>query len=226
MSNNVLITGIERSGSTIIAKILEMAGCFIGETNARKENLSIKEFMDKYYLKHRLDIKGQYPMPDIDEIRLDFSDGVMQLLYEQGYDDSTQWMYKSSRIIQTWKQWHYAFPNAKWIIVRRNSKDIIESCLKTGYMNAFSNPYILEKLGFETEQQGWKWWITYHENRFYQLINHGVNCKVIWPERMLHGDYTQITETLQWLGLNKPDDLILRIDPLFNKRRKNGKSNK
>jgi hypothetical protein len=40
------------------------------------------------------------------------------------------------------------------------------------------------------------------------MIETGLNCKVIWPERMVDGDYSQIIEMLKWLGLEWNDSII------------------
>ena len=49
------------------------------------------------------------------------------------------------------------------------------------------------------------------------MIETGLNCKMIWPERMVNGDYAQIFEMLDWLGLKWNDSIVPTIDPLLNK---------
>ena len=52
------------------------------------------------------------------------------------------------------------------------------------------------------------------------MIEAGLNCKVVWPERMVSGDYQQIHETLEWLGLKWNKEVINWIDPLLWYNRK------
>jgi hypothetical protein len=119
------------------------------------------------------------------------------------------WMYKDSKIGLIWPVWNLAFPNAKWIIVRRRTGDVIQSCLKTGYMTAYEN------------ETGWLDWVHAYEKKFVEMIEAGVNCKQIWPERMIMGDFKQLYETIDWLGLTWRKEALDFIDPLlWNKHQK------
>ena len=51
------------------------------------------------------------------------------------------------------------------------------------------------------------------------MIEAGLNCRIIWPERMVTGDYQQIYETIEWLGLRWNNAIPSIIDPLLNKSR-------
>ena len=204
--NPVFITGIERSGSSIVTKIIRSCGAFTGVVNEMQENVSIKVVVDHYYREQlHISEKGQKPLPNI---RLlppisDLSGTLSTILGDQGYTGLQTWLYKSSRLAQTWPIWDKAYPNAKWVIVRRRTGDIIQSCMKTGFMNAYST------------QSGWLSWIHEHENRFVEMIEKGVNCKIIWPERMATGDFTQMQETIEWLNLSWNTDIKNLILPLF-----------
>jgi hypothetical protein len=107
-----------------------------------------------------------------------------------------------------WPVWNYAFPNAKWVVVRRRSPDIVDSCLKTSFMRAFD------------DSEGWNGWIREHEKRFAQMYETGLNLHVIWPERIIHGDYTQMYQLIEWLGLEyKAQDIVNFIEPKLWKAR-------
>ena len=56
------------------------------------------------------------------------------------------------------------------------------------------------------------------------MIEAGVNCRIIWPERMVSGDYQQIYETLEWLGLQWSTKIVEIIDPMLikSRRKENG----
>jgi hypothetical protein len=51
-----------------------------------------------------------------------------------GYKQGIPWMYKDTKMCQMWPVWNFAFPNARWIIVRRRTGDITQSCVKTAFM--------------------------------------------------------------------------------------------
>ena len=105
------------------------------------------------------------------------------------------------------------------LIVRRRTGDVIQSCIKTGYMRIFKDPVIRSEFLFETEAEAWLWWVHEYEKRFVAMIESGLNCRIIWPERMVTGDYKQIYETIEWLGLKWNNNIPRIIDPLLNKSR-------
>jgi hypothetical protein len=214
----ILVTGVQRSGSSIVARIIAMQGVFAGQVSKMQENVPIKNMLvTPYYEAIHMPKSGQYPLPDTNKILIpvDWAERVKKVLSQQFYVGVRPWMFKSYTNCQIWPIWNYAYPNAKWIIVRRRPPDVIHSCMETAYMEAFKNKEIQKLVGAQNEREGWLWWIHEHEKRFVEMIEAGLNCKVIWPERMVNGDYSQIIEMLQWLGLEWDDSLIKVIDPLL-----------
>lgn len=213
----IFVTGVERSGSTLIARIISMCGAFTGETTEMWENKKVKVFLNWFYQSNGIDPRGQFPLPTIEEMMIPNKWGhrINDLLREDGYTKDKYWMYKSSRLCQTFPLWNYAYPNAKWIIVRRRTGDIVHSCLRTGFMTAFVSEENRSKIGVETEQDGWLWWIHEHEKLFVQMIEQGLNCKIVWPERMVTADYEQMYEMIEWLGLKWNDNIPSVIAPLL-----------
>ena len=195
----IFVTGIERSGSSIIARIISHSGAFTGNVSEMYENTEIKELLDRYYELIGADKRGQKPLPDTKKL-------IMPVNWEKTVKDimgNKIWMLKSSRICQTWPLWYQAFPNAKWIIVRRRTGDIINSCMKTGYMKAYS------------DSNGWLNWIHTHEKLFVNMIKAGMHHKQVWPERMATGDFQQIEEMIDWVGLEWDENLPKIIEPLM-----------
>lgn len=201
----IFVTGIERSGSSLIARIIYHCGAFVGNVTDMYENICIKKLLDELYTTLNVDIKGQNPLPNSKRYNIpdNWRQKVDGVLSHECYTGKQPWMTKGSRIGQTWQTWHVAYPNAKWIIVRRRPNDIIESCLKTGYMTAYK------------DRAGWLKWIHIHERLFVSMIEAGVNCKQVWPERMVNGDYQQIIEMVEWIGLEWDPKVIEIIDPLL-----------
>lgn len=231
----ILITGCARSGTSMIAGVINICGAFGGNMsgpnrNNQKgmfENHRIRnDVVKSYYRKIEVDSLGQYPLPDVDNLLIptDWRRRVEQIIIQQGYSGGP-WMYKGAKMCQHWPVWHYAFPNAKWIIVRRKTSDIIRSCKKTSFMRAFIRPENQQKVGVKTEDEGWLWWVRQHEQRFNEMITEGLNAKIIWPERMVNGDYEQMYETIEWLGLEWKSEVLNFIDPLLWKARKLRKEN-
>lgn len=229
MKQPILITGAARSGASMIAGILNLCGVFGGNMSKTSlndpnkgmyENVQItSNIVNSYLLKHK--INGQYPLPNIQtlDIPANWRETVLNVLNNEGYIKGN-WMYKSASSCLIWPIWAYAFPNAKWIIVRRKDRDIVHSCLNTTYMNAFDLKENQQAVKAKDKEESWYWWVRQHNRRFVEMIEAGLNCKQVHPERMLYGDYSQIYEMLEWLGLKWDSKIPEFIEPKFFKIRK------
>jgi hypothetical protein len=212
----ILITGIPRSGTSIIAGVIKQCGAFIGNVSRRGmyENDNIREHLVKqYFYRIGADPRGQFPIPSTINLPIpgDWRERVEKIITMEGYHELNggYWVYKGTGMSLIWPVWHNAFPNAKWIIVRRRTGDVIQSCLKTTYMKAYN------------DIDGWKGWVHQYERKFVEMMEAGVNCKIIWPERMVTGDFQQMKEVLEWVGLQWTDEIKDFIDPLlWNSRMK------
>lgn len=227
----ILITGCARSGTSMVAGAINICGAFGGmmsgpNRNNQKgmfENSRIREEITKPYLRGiNMDPMGQYPLPDIKSLPIpsDWRAKVEEVIRHEGYKGGP-WFYKGAKMCLFWPVWHYAFPRAKWIIVRRRSADIADSCLKTAFMRAFRNPAIRKLVGAPTERDGWIWWIRQHLDRFREMQDEGLNTRIVWPERMVDADYEDIKDAIEWLGLKWDSKVLEFIDPkLWKARRK------
>lgn len=222
----ILITGVPRSGTSMVAGIVDICGAFGGkvvkDVPARKkgrsamyENTVIRDQLVKPYLKGiGVDPLGQYPLPDTWDIPFNpqaWAAKVKGVMLEQGYTGGP-WFYKGAKMTLTWPMWHYAFPDAKWVIVRRRSTDIVDSCMKTSFMRAYDN------------EAGWRHYIREHERRFTQMYEAGLNVHVVWPERMMKGDYEQMYQLIDWLRLEwRSQEVMNYIEPkLWKAKKKEG----
>jgi len=212
--NPIFITGVERSGSTIIARILDLCNVSSGNCNNMFENVIINEFNTDYLKNFSL----TFPKTADIDIPIRWKGAVDGVLLVENCLDKP-YMVKSAMLARLWPIWNYAYPDAKWLIVRRRTGDVIQSCLKTGYMKTFKSSENLLSLGFTKEEEGWLWWIHQYENKFVEMIKAGLNCRVIWPERMVTGNYEQMYETIEWLGLKWNEQIPNIIDPLLSKSR-------
>lgn len=227
----ILITGCARSGTSMVAGAINLCGAFGGDMsgpnlNNKKgmfENYKIRQELAKPFLRSiGADPLGQYPLPELNGLCIptDWKRKIEEIMQAQGYKEGP-WFYKGAKSCLYWPVWSFAFPDARWVIVRRKSSDIVKSCLKTSFMRAFSNQGIQKRIGVSSEADGWLWWVRKHEERFVEMIQAGLNCKVIWPDRMVKGNYEQLYETLEWLGLPWNSEVLNFIDPkLWKARRK------
>lgn len=211
MRDPIIITGIPRSGTSMIAGIIDICGAFMGNTNKMMENQELKDRLLIPFMRSiGAEETGQINHPDLSSLQIPvgFRKHVLDIYKAQGWTEEQPLAIKSNLVALTWPIWQYAFPNAKFIIVRRRTGDIVNSCIKTGYMNKHDT------------KEGWVEMCRSYQNRFSQMIEEGMNCKVIWPHRMVFGDYSQIWDMLEWLGLEWNTEILNWVDPKFIKIRK------
>lgn len=231
MKDPILITGCARSGTSLVAGIIHLCGAFGGDMRKPNHNNPkgmfendkiVNTIVKPYFRSLKVDPLGQYPLPDIDNLPIphNWKNRVEAIIRQEGYEDGP-WMYKGAKMCLHWPVWNYAFPKAKWIIVRRKTSDIINSCIRTNFMRAFVNQGNQRAVGAGNERDGWLWWVHEHEKRFVEMIQEGLNVKVVWPQRTVDGDYSEIKDMLEWLGLEWTSEVMEFMEPkLWHARQK------
>lgn len=211
MNSPILITGAARSGTSMTAGIISICGAFGGQMsgpnkNNKKgmyENNRIRQTIVKPYLKGMgCDQLGQKPLPstrqifDVSQEQADkWRDKVLAVFFEEGYKDGP-YFYKGAKMCLSWLLWHMAFPEAKWIIVRRDRNDIARSCMQTSFMRAYRDVV------------GWLRWVEEHEKRFDQMKIAGLNIREVWPSKIINGDLSEIMEVVCWADLKFNEALV------------------
>jgi glutamyl/glutaminyl-tRNA synthetase len=202
----ILVTGIERSGSTLITRVLQLCGANAGRVNKMRENEAIHA-LNASIIKANSE---ECHMPNLET--LDYAKNldteINNCLIEQRLPATMPFVYKDSGLIQIWPIWNTTYPDAKWIIVRRRTGDIINSFVETAYMKKFKDVKNLKLVGAETERDGWLWWVKQNEQRLVQMIEAGINHRIVWPERMRDGDFEQMKEVVDWCGLEWNEDVV------------------
>jgi hypothetical protein len=147
------------------------------------ENIRIRDkIIMPFMATQSLDIEGMY----VGENRLLHTEliarprirGVLSL---EGWNGLKQWMYKDRRVTLLWPVFDKMFPQALFVIVRRRDEDIINSCMKTAYMNRYV-----------TNQQ-WQTMVDGYKSRFEEM-KRNVKCVEVFPDRMITGDYSQMKD--------------------------------
>lgn len=202
MREPILITGAARSRTSMCAGIVHFSGAFggnmTGPTPYNKkgqfENNYVRDHITKPYLRHMgLDPLCQHPLPDPAKL-IDYPNlrtRVKGAMMEAGYKEGP-WFYKGAKMCLLWPIWHEAFPNARWIIVRRDPGEIARSCMRTPFMRAFKT------VG------GWMGWVHEHERRFGEMKAAGLDVTEVWSSEIINGNFDTIrgfvegTEGLTW----------------------------
>ena len=232
-SKPILITGAARSGTSMVAACFHLCGAWKGDTGGPSaynekgmfENLPLRqEIVKPLFRDLGYDPLGQFPLPPTDKVKIPFGlrHRVLANITKQGWTPETLWMYKCAKMSLLWPVWAFAFPESKWIIVRRRKEDIIFSCMQTAFMRSFNQPHILRRMGFKQPEEGWNYWVEFHENKFNEIINQGINTKVIWPEKMVKADYSELKDAIEWAGLQWNGQAVMEfIEPRLWRARRN-----
>ena len=131
-------------------------------------------------------------MPPIDyEVRdSNLRNIIWKILKDDGYKDNVPWLYKCPKLSLTWRFFLDAFPNAKWIIVTRDYESIIDSILRTNFMNQNSIDYDF-----------WKNFINQYNIRIIALKKSITNYKEIISSDVVEKNYIGFIDIVNWLGL-------------------------
>jgi hypothetical protein len=191
----------------LTAGVLDICGAFGGKTFGENqwnkkgmfENREIRENVVKPFLfLNGVDPKGQNPLPDPTRLLQleNLATRVETIMKFQGYRNGP-WYYKGAKLCLIWPTWHAAFPEARWIIVRRKDEDIVHSCMNTAFMNAYHTPSDWQEK-----------WIDVHKLRFREMHEAGLDVVETWPEQMIQGDFTHIEKLVRSFGLPWKEDAV------------------
>ncbi len=197
----IFILGIPRSGTSMIAGLLNICGAWVGTTvpggpeNPRGyfENWIIRDQINKQFLlKIGCDPLGVSKLPDIELLPKveNLSDIVKKAIKSDGYEENKQWLYKGAKLTLLWPIYKSAFPEARWVIVRRREEDIINSCLNTHFMVQHS-----------IEPVFWTNFINEYLIRLKKLKSSGVWFREIWPHAIVKGNTETLRQLIDDLGL-------------------------
>ncbi len=202
----LLITGAPRSGTSLIAGMLQKMGMWTGDTvpgaatNPRGffENWGIRETVIKRQLAQLdCDPSGVVKIPTLESIDNLSADGMLKAvegsMQMEGYCGE-RWLYKDAKLALLWPVWMKAFPKAKWLIIRRNDADIIQSCLRTDFMRIHSSDF-----------EFWRDWLQEYYDRLEKLAA-AVDpdyFRIIDPSRIVvDQDYEGLESLAEWLKLD------------------------
>jgi len=179
-------------------------GAWIGETTPGNganpkgffENADIRDKILKQTLRTLgVSAAGVSPLPD-PEINTNFKylvDGqkvsmrfrMRQIVQDQGYDGTDRWMFKGAKLSLMWRMFNNEFPNADWIIVRRQREGFVKSCMKTHFMKQYS-----------TDPAFWNNMADEYDLRLDQLKNTAKNVHEVHTDDILSGDTASLKSTV------------------------------
>jgi len=219
----ILVVGIPRSGSSMTAGMLWTCGAWVGvvsrdcpERSTAFENLPVRDFITRPLLVSN----GLSDTPQYNSLNRVMSDScsvvlrrtVHSYMDSQGLAKDGVWLYKDARLALMWPVWERAFPDALWVLVRRDLGAIARSCVQTAYMKAC-----------DTFAE-WYAWIERYEELLYEIEQSVDRSCMISPSKMLKGDFTESRRLVEGVGLQWNQEAVEKF--LFGKEEhEDGESN-
>ena len=191
----ILVTGLARSGTSLTAGLFDVCGAWSGSTVlASKDNIKgfyehggLREHINKALLKNMgCDPLGVRVLPqtELPEIH-NFKENITDIILGDGYDGKVPWMFKDAKLLLLWPYYKKYFPNATWVLVRRDREEIIDSCLRTGFMKQHSE-----------DRAYWEKWALDYENRMALLKASGVKYHEIWTKDIVKPESRDVLKKL------------------------------
>ena len=205
----IFVTGAARSGTSMVAQLLHEAGAWVGTTEPGSEE-NPQGFFENRLLRDGLmksllaingyDHLGVDPLPPID-FSTDFNLKALadRLLFDDGYvrlPDGAPWLFKDAKLLLTWRMWHKAYPDARWVLVRRDRDEIIDSCCRSKFMN---RPQYGER-----NRDFWSNWVDEYLLRMEDLKKH-IDYMEVDTNQLLDGNYCTIKDAISMCGLSYSD---------------------
>ena len=201
ISSPIFVTGLPRSGTSMVAGCLHRCGFWVGDTvpggigNPRGfyENTKIRETIIKPILVALgCDPLGVKKLPQFKgEPRANgLVDAIQLILQKEGYKQNQQWLYKDAKLSLLWPYFINAFPNARWVIVKRNPEHVIDSCLHTHFMAHHSKSRLF-----------WHTFVREYQQRLNQLKHSGAQVYSISADKLIRGKYSGLQRLTQELGV-------------------------
>lgn len=202
----ILISGPARSGTSLLAGIIDICGAFGGITfgptqwnqKGYFENKFIREVIMKPFITRVLksDKRGQNPLPTKEAICGVTDDEVLRLrnrmvhnIINEGYDGLVRWYYKGAKMISFWEVLNRAFPKAQWVITSTSKEKVIDSCMETSFMMAFR------------KREDWGKWYDYHQEKIQEMIVAGLDVSLVDSGKIVKRDYSEVKKVVNCLGL-------------------------
>jgi len=197
----IFILGVPRSGTSLVAGLLGVCGAWQGTTlpatqaNPRGffENRALRNHVIRPVLeKLGCDPLGVRQLPVLESLQPipNLAEVVLNLITRDGYVKGTPWLLKEPKLTLIWPIFMVAFPEARWIIVRRKSSDIVRSCLQTDFMAQHSS-----------DPCYWSHFVNQYLIRIERLKTSVKFCREVWPQRLIKHSLKPMESLTKELGL-------------------------
>jgi hypothetical protein len=197
----VFVTGLPRSATSMTMRVLKAQGLWLGETipgnpenpQGYFESRAMRDGIVKTLLAGMgADPLGVRSLPswDVQPSCPSLARQIAAVLKSEGYDGTAPWGFKDPKLTLLWPLFDRAFPDATWVIVRRDRGQVIDSLCRTSFMARHS-----------TSPDYWAPFCAAYDHRLSLLERSGARVIGIDSGALSRGDLTQIGEVLDAAGL-------------------------
>jgi len=199
----IIVTGIPRSGIGIVASLLRAFGAWPGDSETDDKHGPNAELRDRiirpYFRGIREAPTGRGVTGGAVERSRSVASAVapvwrrrmLHYLHGHGYEGGP-WIYWGGDASLAWPVWLEAFPASRWVIVRRDEKNVIASCMATRY--------IRDAVGDIPA------WANSYTDRFEEIAKAASLSLECWPGRMFSGKLDAAKRLVTDLGMTWDDD--------------------
>lgn len=213
MKPPIIITGTPRSGIWLLAGAFEAAQAFGGTLDWKGkqpgdgENIEIRDRLERPLLEGiGCEPRGYGMLPSVNRIkglacnerfRLTsiWRETVDNIFTAQGCPDGAVRFIASRVACLLWPLWHAAFPEARWIIVRRDDADIINSCKATGFIESYRTAG--ESCRRVRTEKELRLLIDGYQERFGQMEHAALSLQEFWPQQLFDGKLDSLRIVLE-----------------------------
>lgn len=190
----IFITGCPRSGTSVTAGIFHACGAFGGTMQTRGRHGRYSNYESVHFHNFLNGNRSCRPFR-----ARGFRKHAEESLRKDGWDGKTRWFFKHHQLLFCWEDVREAYPEATWILVRRNPLAIAYSCIETAYM--------VKKWDISTKL-GWLLWVEEHEKHRREIAK---NCYAIevWPSEFIClGNFGPVREAVERCGLGWNEAIV------------------
>jgi len=215
----IFVTGAARSGTSMVARILNDCGAWVGTTGPKSdenpngfyENIGIRDGVVKTMLAMMgADPLGMSPLPSRDIFSgLTLRPLIDRFLDSDGYSEipgGAPWIYKDAKLLLMWRDWAATYPHSIWVLVRREREELIDACCRTSFMN-------IAQYGVR-DREFWAQLVDEYLERAEELKASGANVIEVDANALIKGDISSLKPVIENAGLDwDPEKIKKNIMP-------------
>lgn len=188
----ILVAASPRSGTSMIAGLLHHHGADAGDFRIGKgnpkggfEDINIKQVMKNVLTSNGYNLNPISIQPDSFDLDPDFRLRVLQCVT----NPDEPWLVKEFRILMTWPLWQEHFPDAIYVLNRRNIADNLQSMQKHRVISKRGSSHNL------------RFWIKWARGKQELIAKY---CSHVWVDvdRIWQGDMDEAKKVVEAYGLD------------------------